>query len=563
MVGMAVCDQRAVNRTPRINIEITLRAVNAAIGKGKKLCVGHALSLAQVPPHASRTGCTKIAHMTVVRQENYACPLPPAEMGCLTGTNTERIQPLPTYFNEMYQDGVVRAPYAQLEDWTKAMPDALRQMKQAEAEALFRRIGITFAVYGEGGDPDRLIPFDMFPRVFTGAEWSRLEKGIKQRARALNAFLVDVYGRGEIVRAGRIPAKLVYQNAAYEQAVSGFVPPKGVYSHIVGIDLVRTGRDDFFVLEDNCRTPSGVSYMLENREIMMRMFPDLFRENRIEPVDSYPEKLRRTLASVAPAKCNSEPVVVILTPGSFNSAYYEHSFLADLMGVELVEGQDLFVEGEFCYMRTTEGPRRVDVIYRRIDDAYIDPLCFRADSMLGIPGLMDVYRSGGVSICSAPGAGVADDKAVYCFVPEMIRFYLGEEPILQNVPTWQCGKQDDLKYVLENLADLVVKEVHGSGGYGMLVGPKATRAEVEAFRHRILADPGNYIAQPTLALSTTPTFVDEGIAPRHVDLRPYCLVGERIELVPGGLTRVALKEGSLVVNSSQGGGVKDTWVLAE
>ena len=470
---------------------------------------------------------------------------------------------MPTYFNEMYHDGAVRAPYAQLEDWTKQMPDALRQMKQAEAEALFRRIGITFAVYGEGGDPDRLIPFDMFPRVFTAGEWSRLEKGIKQRARALNAFLVDVYGRGEIVRAGRIPAKLVYQNAAYEQAVSGFVPPKGVYSHIVGIDLVRTGRDDFFVLEDNCRTPSGVSYMLENREIMMRMFPDLFRENRIEPVDSYPEKLRRTLASVAPAKCNSEPTVVILTPGSFNSAYYEHSFLADLMGVELVEGQDLFVEGEFCYMRTTEGPRRVDVIYRRIDDAYIDPLCFRADSMLGIPGLMDVYRSGGVSICSAPGAGVADDKAVYCFVPEMIRFYLGEEPILQNVPTWQCHQHDDLKYVLSNLAELVVKEVHGSGGYGMLVGPKCTKAEVEAFRGRILANPGNYIAQPTLALSTTPTFVDEGIAPRHVDLRPYCLVGERIELVPGGLTRVALKEGSLVVNSSQGGGVKDTWVLAE
>ena len=563
VVGMTMRDQRAVHGTPRINIEITLRAENAAVGKGKKLTADHTFSLALVSPVASHMGCIKIAHMTVDRQENCASPLPPAEMRCLTGVSTEGIQPLPTYFNEMYQDGVVRAPYAQLEDWTKNMPAALRQMKQAEAEALFRRIGITFAVYGEGGDLDRLIPFDMFPRVFTGGEWSRLERGIKQRARALNAFLVDVYGRGEIVRAGRIPAKLVYQNAAYEQAVSGFVPPKGVYSHIVGIDLVRTGRDDFFVLEDNCRTPSGVSYMLENREIMMRMFPDLFRENRIEPVDSYPEKLRRTLASVAPAKCNSEPVVVILTPGSFNSAYYEHSFLADLMGVELVEGQDLFVEGEFCYMRTTEGPRRVDVIYRRIDDAYIDPLCFRADSMLGIPGLMDVYRSGGVSICSAPGAGVADDKAVYCFVPEMIRFYLGEEPILQNVPTWQCGKSDDLKYVLEHLAELVVKEVHGSGGYGMLVGPKCTKAEVEAFRGRILADPGNYIAQPTLALSTTPTFVDEGIAPRHVDLRPYCLVGERIELVPGGLTRVALKEGSLVVNSSQGGGVKDTWVLAE
>jgi uncharacterized circularly permuted ATP-grasp superfamily protein len=467
------------------------------------------------------------------------------------------------YFNEMYDGRSVREPYARLEGWMQSMPDELRQMKQAEAEALFRRIGITFAVYGEGGDPDRLIPFDMFPRVFTGNEWAKLERGIKQRARALNAFLVDVYGRGEIVRAGRIPARLVYQNDAYEKAVVGIVPPKGVYSHIVGIDLVRTGPDEFFVLEDNCRTPSGVSYMLENREIMMRMFPTLFRENRIAPVDTYPEKLRRTLASVAPKKCEGEPTVVILTPGHFNSAYYEHSFLADLMGVELVEGQDLFVEGEFVWMRTTEGPRRVDVIYRRIDDAYIDPLCFRPDSMLGVPGLMDVYRSGGVSICSAPGAGVADDKAVYTFVPEMIRFYLGEEPILNNVPTWQCGKADDLKYVMDHLAELVVKEVHGSGGYGMLVGPRSTAAQVAAFRERVLADPGNYIAQPTLALSTTPTFVEEGIAPRHVDLRPYCLVGERVELVPGGLTRVALTEGSLVVNSSQGGGVKDTWVLAE
>ena len=466
-------------------------------------------------------------------------------------------------FNEMYQNGAVRTPYARLEEWTRSMTAETRAQKQAEAEALFRRIGITFAVYGEGGDPDRLIPFDMFPRVFTALEWARLERGIKQRARALNAFLVDVYGRGEIVRAGRVPASLIYQNEAFEKTVVGFVPPQGVYSHIVGIDIVRTGPNDFFVLEDNCRTPSGVSYMLESREMMMRMFPNLFRENRILPVDRYHSLLRRTLNSVAPAKCTGEPVVVILTPGHFNSAYYEHSFLADLMGVELVEGADLFVDGAFVYMRTTQGPRKVDVIYRRIDDAFLDPLCFRPDSMLGVPGLMDVYRSGGVSICSAPGAGVADDKAVYTYVPEMIRFYLGEEPILSNVPTWQCARPDEMKYVMDNLAELVVKEVHGSGGYGMLVGPKSTKEEIELFRHKIIADPSNYIAQPTLALSATPTFVAEGVAPRHVDLRPYCLVGESIELVPGGLTRVALREGSLVVNSSQGGGVKDTWVLAE
>jgi uncharacterized circularly permuted ATP-grasp superfamily protein len=467
------------------------------------------------------------------------------------------------FFNEMFDAKGVRPHYAKLGDWTRNMPAEWRQMKQAEAEQLFRRIGITFAVYGEGGDPDRLIPFDMFPRVFTQAEWWRLERGIKQRARALNAFLVDVYGRGEIIRAGRIPARMVYGNEAYEKAMAGFVPPKGVYSHIVGIDIVRTGPNDFFVLEDNCRTPSGVSYMLENREIMMRMFPDLFRENRIEPVEAYPELLRRTLASVAPQRCEGEPTVAILTPGHFNSAYYEHSFLADMMGVELVEGPDLFVEGGFVWMRTTEGPKKLDVLYRRIDDAFLDPLCFRPDSMLGVPGLMDVYRSGGITIASAPGAGVSDDKAVYTFVPDMIRFYLGEEPILQNVQTWQCGKPDDLAYVLDNLSELVVKEVHGSGGYGMLVGPKSTKAEVAAFAERIKADPENYIAQPTLSLSTCPSFVEEGIAPRHVDLRPYCLVGEKIELVPGGLTRVALREGSLVVNSSQGGGVKDTWVLAE
>ncbi|MFD1341474.1 circularly permuted type 2 ATP-grasp protein [Litorisediminicola beolgyonensis] len=466
-------------------------------------------------------------------------------------------------FDEMGAGGEVRQAYAELERWHRDMPLDLRSLKQSEAEALFRRVGITFAVYGEGGDPERLIPFDMFPRVFTADEWRKLDRGIRQRAAALNAFLADVYDRREMIRAGRIPEHLVTHNEAFERAVVGMRPPRNVWSHIVGIDLVRTGPDQFYVLEDNCRTPSGVSYMLQNREIMMRMFPQLFVENRIAPVDGYAAALKRTLASVAPPKCDGEPTVVILTPGQFNSAYYEHSFLADLMGVELVEGQDLFVEGDFCWMKTTEGPQKVDVIYRRIDDAFLDPLCFRPDSMLGVPGLMNVYRSGGVSICSAPGAGVADDKAIYTYVPEMVRFYLGEEPILENVPTWQCAKDDDCKYVLEHLPELVVKEVHGSGGYGMLVGPKSDKSMIETFREKIMAKPWNYIAQPTLALSTCPTFVDEGVAPRHVDLRPYCLVGETIELVPGGLTRVALKEGSLVVNSSQGGGVKDTWVLAE
>ncbi|WP_417722785.1 circularly permuted type 2 ATP-grasp protein [Salipiger sp.] len=469
----------------------------------------------------------------------------------------------PAIFNEMMSGTDVRSPYRSLEQWHRSMPRELRSLKQSEAEALFRRVGITFAVYGEGGDPERLIPFDMFPRVLTAEEWRKMDRGIKQRAAALNAFLCDVYDRREIIRAGRIPEHLVTNNDAYEKAVVGFRPPRGVFSHIVGIDLVRTGPDQFYVLEDNCRTPSGVSYMLQNREIMMRMFPQLFLENRIRPVDGYAGALKKTLASVAPAKCMGEPNVVILTPGQFNSAYYEHSFLADLMGVELVEGQDLFVEGDFVWMKTTEGPKKVDVIYRRLDDAFIDPLCFRPDSMLGVPGLMNVYRSGGVTICSAPGAGVADDKAIYTYVPEMIRFYLGEEPILENVPTWQCARKDECKYVLEHLSELVVKEVHGSGGYGMLVGPKADKSTIEAFAAKIRDNPDNYIAQPTLALSACPTFVDEGIAPRHVDLRPYCLVGETIELVPGGLTRVALTEGSLVVNSSQGGGVKDTWVLAE
>jgi uncharacterized circularly permuted ATP-grasp superfamily protein len=467
-----------------------------------------------------------------------------------------------TFFNEMYVDGTLRPAYEAVTQWFDHLgPDELTQ-KQAEAEMLFRRIGITFAVYGDNGSTERLIPFDMMPRVFMQSEWDVLERGVKQRAKALNAFLHDVYHAGDIIRASIIPAELVYQNAAYEPAVVGISPARDIYCHIVGTDLVRTGLDEFYVLEDNCRTPSGVSYMLENREIMMRMFPELFHKARIAPIDGYPDDLRRTLHSVAPHRCKGEPTAVVLTPGAYNSAYYEHSFIADQMGLELVEGQDLFVEGDCVYMRTTQGPKRVDVIYRRIDDDFLDPLCFRPDSMLGVPGLMNVYRSGGVQICSAPGAGVADDKAIYTYVPDMVEFYLGEKPILNNVHTWRCGEADALKYVLENLHELVVKEVHGSGGYGMLVGPASTKAEIAAYAKRIKANPADFIAQPTLALSTSPTFVESGLAPRHVDLRPFCLVGKQMHLTPGGLTRVAMREGSLVVNSSQGGGVKDTWVVA-
>ncbi|MEL7415730.1 MAG: circularly permuted type 2 ATP-grasp protein [Pseudomonadota bacterium] len=464
-------------------------------------------------------------------------------------------------FNEMYDGTNVRPQYTLIDNWIQeAGPDALNE-RRAEAEALFRKVGITFAVYGEGGDPERLIPFDMVPRVFSAGEWDRIERGSIQRARALNAFLVDVYGAQEILKAGIIPRDLVEQNEAFEQVMVGMRPPSDVFSHICGVDLVRVGADEFYVLEDNCRTPSGVSYVLENREVMSRMFPELFRSGYVRPVDHYGDMLADAMQSVAPPVCDGEPTLALLTPGHFNSAYYEHTFLADLMGIELVEGQDLFVEDNRLYMRTTSGPARIDVLYRRIDDAFLDPKTFRPDSMLGVPGLFEAYRNGGVTIVNAPGAGVADDKAVYIYVPEMIRFYLGEEPILPNVPTYQCGKPDECTYVLENIHELVVKEVHGSGGYGMIVGPKATKEECEAYRERIKANPAGFIAQPTLSLSASPILTDEGLAPRHVDLRPFVISGKETKLIPGGLTRVALREGSLVVNSSQGGGVKDTWVL--
>jgi uncharacterized circularly permuted ATP-grasp superfamily protein len=468
-------------------------------------------------------------------------------------------------FDEMSgTDGELRAAYAQIEQWMARTPADVLLAKREEAERLFRRIGITFAVYTEGGDPERLIPFDIIPRVIDAAEWARMELGLKQRVKALNAFLLDAYGAREIIKAGLMPEAMLMQNPGFRAEMQGFAPPGGIYTHIAGIDLVRTGPDDFYVLEDNCRTPSGVSYMLENREVMMRLFPELFREAQVAPISRYPEDLLQALRSCAPPRCTGDPTVVLLTPGHFNSAYYEHTFLADEMGVELVEGVDLVVDEGVVYMRTTKGLKRVDVIYRRIDDEYLDPLAFRPDSTLGAPGLMAAYRMGNVTLANAPGAGVADDKAIYTFVPEMIRFYLGEEPILKNVPTWDCAKPGALAYVLDHLDELVVKETRGSGGYGMLVGPHATKAQREAFAQKLRTSPSGYIAQPTLALSTCPTFVESGVAPRHVDLRPFVLAGkDDIRIVPGGLTRVALREGSLVVNSSQGGGTKDTWVLRD
>nr|WP_245870086.1 circularly permuted type 2 ATP-grasp protein [Pseudoroseomonas rhizosphaerae] len=461
----------------------------------------------------------------------------------------------------MHADGVIRPPYAEMARFLEATGQDALDQKRREAEVLFRRIGVTFAVYTEGGDPERLIPFDVIPRILSREEWERLAKGLEQRVRALNAFLADAYGPQEIIKAGRIPAELVRENEGFLPQMVGFTPPGGVYTVISGIDLVRTGPDEFYVLEDNCRTPSGVSYMLENREAMLRLFPDVFTRHRIAPVSHYPEELLETLKGIAPPGCHGAPKVVVLTPGPYNSAYYEHSFLADEMGVELVEGADLFVRDKVVFMRTTAGPQRVDVIYRRIDDDYLDPEAFRPDSALGVPGLMAAYRAGNVALANAPGAGIADDKAVYPFVPEMVRFYLGEEPILSNVPTFMCEREADRDYVLANLDKLVVKLARGSGGYGMLVGPHATEEQRADFAARIRARPGDYIAQPTLALSTVPTLCETGISPRHVDLRPFVLFGKGVRIVPGGLTRVALREGSLVVNSSQGGGTKDTWVL--
>ncbi|SFC44446.1 Uncharacterized conserved protein, circularly permuted ATPgrasp superfamily [Polaromonas sp. OV174] len=464
----------------------------------------------------------------------------------------------------------VRAHYQDYQRWlARQTPDAM-QARRAEAEMIFRRVGITFAVYGakdeDGAGTERLIPFDLIPRIIPAHEWASMEKGLVQRVTALNRFLHDVYHGQEIIKAGVIPAEQVFQNDQFRPEMMGVVVPGNIYSHISGIDIVRApnaqGEGEYYVLEDNLRVPSGVSYMLEDRKMMMRLFPDLFSENRVAPVEHYPDLLLETLRAMAPP-ATAQPTVVVLTPGMYNSAYFEHAFLAQQMGVELVEGQDLFVKDNFVYMRTTRGPKRVDVIYRRVDDDFLDPLAFRPNSTLGCAGLLNVYRSGNVSLCNAIGTGVADDKSIYPYVPKMIEFYLGEKPILKNVPTYICRNKEDLQYTLANLKDLVVKEVHGAGGYGMLVGPAATKAEIEDFRAALLANPAGYIAQPTLSLSTCPTYVESGIAPRHIDLRPFVLSGKDVQMVPGGLTRVALKDGSLVVNSSQGGGTKDTWILED
>ncbi len=465
------------------------------------------------------------------------------------------------YYDEMHAaPDQVRGHYRALAQWLAETPPERVLEKRREADLLFHRVGITFAVYGDAQGAERLIPFDTIPRIIPLAEWELLVKGLTQRVTALNRFLHDIYHGQEILKAGVIPAEQVLTHDAYQVAMLGLDLPNETYSQIAGIDLVRNQDGRWHVLEDNLRTPSGVSYMIENRRMMMRLFPELFASQHVLPVEHYPTMLLETLRAAAP-RSRHEPTVVLLTPGPYNSAYFEHAFLAEEMGIELVEGQDLLVKDGFVYMRTTGGPQRVDVIYRRMDDAYLDPLAFRVESLLGVPGLLSAYRAGNVGLANAIGTGVADDKSTYPFVPDMIRFYLGEAPLIENVPTWQCKRPDDLAHVLHNLAELVVKEVQGSGGYGMLIGPAATQAQLEAFRARLQANPSNYIAQPTLALSTCPTFVERGIAPRHVDLRPFVLSGKEVKIVPGGLTRVALKQGSLVVNSSQGGGTKDTWVV--
>jgi uncharacterized circularly permuted ATP-grasp superfamily protein len=454
-----------------------------------------------------------------------------------------------------------RQPYERLMAWLDDQDLKKLYKKSATAEELFRRVGITFNVYGDKKAEERLIPFDLIPRILSAEEWRMLERGIIQRVAAINAFLEDIYNGQQILKAGIIPEDLIYKNKAFLPQMCGFKPPGGVYTHVVGVDIVRTSENEFFVLEDNARVPSGVSYMLENRSTMQHMFPELFTTHQIKPISNYPKELFKSLALCA-ENTFSDPNIVVLTPGIYNSAYYEHSFLADEMGVELVQGSDLKIHDGRVMIRTTTGTQNVDVIYRRVDDDFLDPLSFNPNSLIGTPGLFDAYRNGSVILANAPGTGIADDKAIYSYIPEIIKFYTGERALLNNIPTWRCSEADNLQYVLEHLHELVVKEVHGSGGYGMLVGPAASKREIAAFRRKLKANPRKYIAQPTLALSTVPILTRNGLAPRHVDLRPFVLVSPNsIEVTPGGLTRVALKKGSLVVNSSQGGGTKDTWVI--
>ncbi len=466
-----------------------------------------------------------------------------------------------TFYDEMYDaSGAVRPHYQTFARWLADTPDELLAQRRREADLLFHRAGITFTLYGDDQGTERLIPFDIIPRSIPASEWRTVERGCIQRVQALNMFLADIYHDQRILKAGIIPAEQVLANEGYQIAMQGLDLHRDLYAHIAGVDLVRDGDGSYYVLEDNLRTPSGVSYMLEDRKMMMRLFPELFAAQRVAPINHYPNLLLDTLKSSSPL---DNPNVVVLTPGRFNSAYFEHAFLAREMGVELVEGADLFVRDDKLFMRTTAGAKQVDVVYRRLDDAFLDPLAFNPDSMLGVPGLLACYRSGNVVLANAIGTGVADDKSIYPYVDDMIRFYLSEEPVLKNVPTFQCRKPAELSHVLANLEQLVVKETQGSGGYGMLVGPAASKAEIEEFRARLIAKPEAYIAQPTLCLSTCPTFVERGIAPRHIDLRPFVLSGKETRIVPGGLTRVALREGSLVVNSSQGGGTKDTWVVED
>lgn len=468
-----------------------------------------------------------------------------------------------TFFDEWFSGpGEVREGLRTMGEMMSSMSAGELRRRQESAERALMRMGITFQVYGEEAKKEQVFPFDVLPRVITGEEWDGVERGLRQRITALNAFVADVYGQKHILRDGVVPEQVVYSSSGYMQPCEGMKPPLGVWCHVSGSDLVRDEKGDFFVLEDNLRCPSGVSYVLANRLVMKRTFPEMFSRMKVRAVSDFPDMLLQTLCDVCPAG-SGVPTMVVLTPGIFNSAYFEHAFLAQQIGAELVEGRDLVVSEGFVCMKTTRGLKRVDVIYRRINEEYLDPAMFRPDSLLGVKGLMDVFEAGRVSIANMPGPGVADDKGVYPYVPEMIRYYLKEEPLLRNVPTWLCSREDECAHVLANLEDLVVKEAHGAGGYGMLIGPKSTREERRRFKEKIRANPRGYIAQPTLSLSRAPVLLEgeERMEGRHLDLRPFVLYGKTIKVLPGGLTRVALKKGSLVVNSSQGGGSKDTWVL--